>query len=58
MTFVLGLIYLILCILNLIYNLFIERYESGFEAILVMGITAIGIYLSWYAMKSDLGKGK
>ncbi|MDE0324599.1 MAG: hypothetical protein OXN27_11865 [Candidatus Poribacteria bacterium] len=56
MAFVLALIYFILCILNLIYNIFIEKYASGLEAILVMGITAIGLWLSWRVMSDSLGK--
>jgi len=58
MAFILALIYFILCIVNLIYNVFIEKYASGLEAILVMGITAIGLYLSWYVMKHSLGSKK
>ena len=50
MTFILALLYFILCILNLIYNVFIEKFASGLEAILVMGITAIGLWLSWKVM--------
>ena len=56
MAFVLALIYFILCILNLIYNIFIEKYASGLEVILVMGITAIGLWLSWRVMSDSLGK--
>lgn len=56
MAFVLALIYFILCILNLIYNVFVEKYASGLEAILVMGITAIGIYLSWTVMSNSFKK--
>lgn len=51
MRFLLSLLYFILCIANLIYNVFVEKYSSGFEAILVLGITGIGIYLSWTVMK-------
>ena len=58
MTFIVALIYFILCVVNLIYNVFIEKYQSGLEAILIMGITAIGIYLSWYVMSSSLRKKK
>ena len=54
MAFILALVYFVLCVVNLIYNVFIEKYQSGLEAILVMGITAIGIYLSWYVMSSSL----
>lgn len=57
MAFILALIYFVLCVVNLIYNVFIEKYASGLEALLVMGITAIGIYLSWYVMSSSL-RGK
>jgi len=56
MKFVLAFIYFLLCILNLIYNLFIEKYASGFEAILVLGITAIGIWLSWTVMSGSFKK--
>lgn len=38
MRFVLALLYFILCISNLIYNMFVEKY-------------AIGIYLSWTVIK-------
>ena len=58
MAFILALIYFALCVLNLIYNVFIEKYQSGLEALMVMGITAIGIYLSWYVMSSSFGKKK
>ena len=44
MAFILALIYFVLCVLNLVYNVFIEKYQSGLEALMVMGITAIGIY--------------
>ena len=40
MAFILALIYFLLCVLNLIYNVFIEKYQSGLEAPMVMGITA------------------
>ena len=56
MRFVLALIYFILCIVNLIYNIFIEKYASGLEAVLVMGITAIGIWLSWTVMSNSFKK--
>ena len=58
MAFILALIYFILCVINLIYNIFIEKYASGLEALLVMGLTAIGIYLSWYVMSNSLRKNK
>ena len=58
MAFILALIYFILCVLNLIYNVFIEKYQSGLEALMVMGITAIGIYLSWYVMSGSFSKKK
>ncbi|MDE0088007.1 MAG: hypothetical protein OXU23_19950 [Candidatus Poribacteria bacterium] len=58
MAFFLALIYFILCVVNLIYNIFIERYANGFEAILVMGVTAIGLWLSWRVMSDSLGKKK
>ena len=58
MAFILALIYFVLCVVNLIYNVFVERYASGLEAILVMGITAIGIYLSWTVMSGSFGKKK
>lgn len=58
MAFILALIYFLFCVLNLIYNVFIEKYQSGLEAILVMGITAIGIYLFWYVMSSSFRKNR
>ena len=33
-----------------------EKYASGFEAILVMGITAIGMWLSWTVMFGSFRK--
>ena len=43
----LASIYLILCIINLVYNVFFEKFANGFETIVTIGITAIGIWLSW-----------
>ena len=54
MAFILALIYFLLCVVNLIYNVFIEKYSSGLEAILIMGITTIGLWLSWTVMKGSL----
>ena len=56
MAFIWALIYFILCIINLIYNVFVEKYSSGLEAVLVRGITAIGIWLSWTVMQNSLKK--
>lgn len=58
MAFILALIFFVLMVINMIYNIFIEKYASGLEALLVMGITAIGIYLSWYVMSSSFGRKK
>ena len=43
-------IYLLLCIGHLILELVYDSFENGLEAVLTMGITAIGIYLSWVVM--------
>ena len=43
-------IYLILCIAHLIFELVQKSFQNGLEAVLTMGITAIGIYLAWIAM--------
>ena len=43
-------IYFILCIGHLIMELIYGSFQSGLEAVLTMGITAIGIYLAWIAM--------
>ena len=43
-------IYFILCIGHLILELVYGSFESGLEAVITMGITAIGIYLSWIVM--------
>ena len=43
-------IYFVLCVIHLVYELINESFKSGFEAVLTMGITAIGIYLSWVVM--------
>ena len=40
-------VYLVLCIINLVYNVFFEKFANGFETIVTIGITAIGIWLSW-----------
>lgn len=56
MAFILAFIYFFLCIMNLIYNIFIEKYQHGWEALLVMGITGIGLWLSWTVMQSSLKK--
>ena len=37
MAFILALIYFVLCVLNLIYNVFIEKYQSGLEALMGYG---------------------
>lgn len=58
MAFILALIFFVLCVINLIYNVFIEKYASGLEAVLVMGVTAIGIWLSWTVMKMSMGQKK
>ena len=50
----LACIYLILCVAHLIYELVQESFQSGLEAVLTMGITAIGIYLAWIAMTKKL----
>ena len=52
----LASIYLILCIINLVYNVFFEKFANGFETIVTIGITAIGIWLSWTVMTAPLQK--
>ena len=47
--FLAGL-YLLLCIGHLILELVYDSFNNGLEAVLTMGITAIGIYLSWIVM--------
>ena len=42
--------YLLLCISHLIMELLFDSFKNGLEALLTMGITAIGIYLSWIVM--------
>lgn len=42
--------YLLLCIGHLIIELINKSFNSGLEAVVTMGITAIGIYLSWIVM--------
>jgi hypothetical protein len=42
--------YLLLCIGHLIFELTEDSFENGLEAVITMGITAIGIYLSWIVM--------
>ena len=47
--FLAGL-YLLLCVGHLILELVYDSFNNGLEAVLTMGITAIGIYLSWIVM--------
>ena len=47
-------IYLLLCIGHLILELVYDSFQSGLEAVLTMGITAIGIYLAWVVMTKKL----
>ena len=51
----LAVIYFILCIGHLILELVYNSFENGLEAVLTMGITAIGIYLSWIVMTKKFG---
>ena len=46
-------IYLLLCIGHLIFELLEDSFENGLEAVITMGITAIGIYLSWIVMTKN-----
>lgn len=50
----LAVIYLILCVGHLIMELLYGSFQSGLEAIVTMGITAIGIYLAWIAMTKKI----
>ena len=42
--------YLLLCVGHVIMELLFDSFKSGIEALMTMGITAIGIYLSWIVM--------
>ena len=47
--------YLLLCVGHVIMELLFDSFKSGIEALMTMGITAIGIYLSWIVMTKSLG---
>ena len=40
----------------LIREVFYEKFETGLEAIVVMGLTFTGIYLAWSAISSTFKK--
>lgn len=56
MRIILALLFLIFTTIMLIYEIFYEKFETGFEAIFVMGYTFTGIYLAWYAITSSFKK--
>ena len=56
MAFFLALIYFILCILNLIHYIFLEKTPNNLETLIVIGVISIGMYLSWTVMKGSLKK--
>ena len=45
--------YLLLCVGHLIVELIAKSFSNGLEAVITMGITAIGIYLAWIVMTKD-----
>ena len=53
----LAVVYMVLCVWNLVYELTSLPFDSGIEAVLVMGTTCIGLYLAWFASSAILVKG-
>jgi hypothetical protein len=42
--------------LMLVHEVFYEKFDTGFEAIVVMGLTCTGIYLAWTSIASTFKK--
>ena len=47
---ILGIFFLVIQVLILIYELSDASFDSGYQAVLVIGMTLIGIYLSLFAI--------
>ena len=56
MRFIVSFIFLIFMGITLIREAFFEKFETGFEAIVVMGLTVTGIYLAWTSIASTFKK--
>ena len=50
----LAFLFLLLCLINLFYELFFLTFQNGFQALLTIGITMIGLYLAWHVMTEKL----
>ena len=56
MKVVLGIIFMLLLLGVLIHELTYEKFETGLEAVLVVGVTIIGIYITGSFIANDLKK--
>ena len=56
MRILMALIFLIFMIAMLIQEIFYEKFDSGLEAIIIMGLTCTGIYLAWFAITNSFKK--
>lgn len=56
MRYIMSLLFLIFMVIMLVHEIFYEKFESGLEAIMVMGFTFTGIYLAWTAITSGFKK--
>lgn len=56
MRFIVSFIFLIFMVMMLVREVFYEKFDTGFEAIVIMGITVTGIYLAWTSIASTFKK--
>lgn len=56
MKTVLGLLYMVVLVLVLANELLYEEFETGLEAVLIVGVTIIGIYIAGSFISNDLKK--
>lgn len=45
-----GIICLLLFISHLVYELVDVKFDNGVEAVITIGLTIVGIYVSWFAI--------
>ena len=56
MRYVLAIIFFILFMINLVYEVFFVKFNTGWEAILVIGLTFGGVYLTWTVITDGFKK--
>ena len=56
MKVLLGLVFMAELIALLVYELTCEKFETGLEAVLVVSVTIIGIYITGSFIANDLKK--